>query len=149
MYSTVLGFSPHPTSSLSCKHVKTAYPYEGSNRKSNYKGDGKWVFNMIYKGDPRTPKSPYVMASSAMELILGVFGFLLTSNAETNANKIGPWSFSCCAAYQACLSSTSDRSIYAQVWRILVAKMTLKTRKITHFLQESFGKIFWLIFNNF
>ena len=39
----------------------------------------------IYMGDPRPPISPCVMASSAMGLKLGVFGFLPTTHAKTNA----------------------------------------------------------------
>ena len=44
----------------------------------------------IYKRDPRPRTPPRVMASSAMELQLGVFGFLLSTHTETNANKMRP-----------------------------------------------------------
>ena len=41
-------------------------------------------------GDPRPPVSPCVMASSAMGFKLGVFGFLPTTHAKTNAKQMCP-----------------------------------------------------------
>ena len=59
----------------------------------------KWYMVFIFQyylsgilTDPRPPIPPRVMASSAMELQLGVFGFLPTTHKETNANKMRPWS---------------------------------------------------------
>ena len=49
----------------------------------------------IYKGDPRPRIPPCVMASSAMGLRLGVFGFLPTTHAKTNAKRMRPWSLRC------------------------------------------------------
>ena len=46
----------------------------------------------IYTGDPRPPIPPRVMASSAMGLKLGVFGFLPTTHAKTHAKQMRPWS---------------------------------------------------------
>ena len=46
----------------------------------------------IYKGDPSPHIPPCVMASSAMGLKLGVFGFLLTTHAKTNTKQICSWS---------------------------------------------------------
>ena len=44
----------------------------------------------IYKGDPRLRIPPRVMASSATGLKLGVFGFLPTTQAKTNAKTMRP-----------------------------------------------------------
>ena len=57
-----------------------------------------------YSRDPR----PRVMVSSAMGLNLGVFGFLPTTYAKTNAQQIMFMIFVCLAALYACLSSLSD-----------------------------------------
>ena len=46
------------------------------------------IWPQIQKGDPRTPIPPCVMASSAMELQLGVFRFLPTTPMEINAKKM-------------------------------------------------------------
>ena len=43
--------------------------------------------------DTRLPIPPRVMALSAMGLNLGVFGFLLTTHAKTNAKQMRPHSF--------------------------------------------------------
>ena len=49
-----------------------------------------FFFSSTDKGDPRTFIPPCVMAWSAMELQLGVFGFLPTTHTETNTNKMCP-----------------------------------------------------------
>ena len=69
----------------------------------------KGIYPQIQKGDSRTPIPLRVMASSAMELHLGVFRFLPTTHTETNANKIRPRS-SCREAFHTCLSSFSDHT---------------------------------------
>ena len=48
------------------------------------------VGTYIYTRDPRPPISPYVMALSAMGLKLGVFRFLPTTHAKTNAIQMRP-----------------------------------------------------------
>ena len=48
----------------------------------------------IYTGDPRPRIPPHVMASSAMGLKLGVFGFLPITHTKGNAKPMHPRSFS-------------------------------------------------------
>ena len=61
-----------------------------------------------------TPILPCAMASSAMEVQLGVFGFLLTAHAEkkNTCKQNAPTIFACCVVFHTCLSSCSDRSTY-------------------------------------
>ena len=47
------------------------------------------------------------MVSSAMELQLGVFGFLPTTHMETNANTTSPWSLCFMCAYLQLLDCSS------------------------------------------
>ena len=49
--------------------------------------------SQIYKGDHRPRILPCVMASSAMRLKLGVFGFWLTTHAKRNAKQMRPRSW--------------------------------------------------------
>ena len=71
----------------------------------------------ILKEDPRTSIPLRVMASSAMELQLGVLEFLLTRYSETSSNNLkqnASTIFVRRAAFHACLPSRSARSIYAR-----------------------------------
>ena len=51
------------------------------------------------------------MASSAMEFQLGVFGFLPTAHAKTNANKMCPWS-SCAVLHFTCVYFHAQTAVY-------------------------------------
>ena len=71
-----------------------------SNTATFHKGRSvSLLIPQIYKGDPRSCIPPRIMALSAMGLKFGVFGFLSTTYAETNANKMclrssrGVWRF--------------------------------------------------------
>ena len=55
------------------------------------------------------PVLPRVMVSSAMEVLLGIFGFYTTTLAEKNVNNMRPCSLRF-AAFHACSSSRSDRN---------------------------------------
>ena len=57
-----------------------------------------------YKGDPRPCTLPRVMASSATGLKLGVFGFLPTTHAKTNAKQVHPQSLCAMWCTYPCLS---------------------------------------------
>ena len=64
----------------------------------------------IYKGDPRTPIPPRVMAPSAMELQLRS---LQTTHKGNKRKQNASTTFACHTAFYACFSSRLDRSTYA------------------------------------
>ena len=66
------------------------------------------LLSQIYKGDPRPRILLCVMASSAMGLKLGVFKFLPTTHAKTNA--MHPRSLHAVQRFMRVLSSSSDCS---------------------------------------
>ena len=70
-----------------------------------------------WKRDPRTPIPPHVMASSAMELKLGIQVFAAHSHGnkcKQNASMI----FARCGAFHTCLSSRSDHSTYIHLTQL-------------------------------
>ena len=67
----------------------------------------------MQEGDPRTPTglSPCIMASSAMELQLGVFELLLTTHMEMNTNKMRPRS-SCAVRRFTCVYLHAQTAVH-------------------------------------
>ena len=70
--------------------------------------------SQIYTTDPRPPILPHVVTWSAMGINLGVFGFLPTTRAKTNAKQIGSQFFAHRAGFNVWLSSCSDCSTCRQ-----------------------------------
>ena len=89
--------------------------------------DMQW--SQIKKRDPRTPTPPRVMASSAMELQLGVFGVFADHTRRNKRKQNGSTIFAHCAALYASCSDRTEDAGSKRTWRTRVILISGKTWK--------------------
>ena len=77
----------------------------------------KLYYNHRYRGENQTPYTYTVMASSAMGLNLGVFGFLSTKHAKANAKQMHAQS-SCAVRLLVCNCFHAQPAVHAINLRI-------------------------------
>ena len=125
-------FPPH-TAAQKWKNKQTNKQKKKERKKKKPAGT-IYLSNVWWQKNPRIPIQSHVMASSAIALQLGIFGFLPTTHTETNANKMRPWSSRTVRRFMSvylCAQTVVYMCTWQQIAVILLAGKTQDTPNLS------------------